>query len=272
MNIKLKKFLIFAFFGVASIITPQSTQARTKAVIFVFADLLASARISMVKHLGWCNSVLNMGAALKSQKVIFEALHNRYGHQQGSVKAYDPQDPHDELPVVFVEWLLGKTPSDVCREAKDALKHVDNRQFIYGVLDIIFNPHKMADTFGVQSDILKLVKKINDGPAHPHMILVANCNDLMYDQLQTMAPGKEVLSNFKNTYISGKTKLLVEDPGLYRRIIAEHGYQPSEYLIITSNKYAAHAAKTAGMQVVVSQNNLYSDGKDHCKKHTLIKR
>lgn len=276
MHISIKKALLLAIFQV--LITQNTIQSATKpkAVIIVFADTLVSNRTKMAGKIGWFNSLWNMSTALNMQKLMFDALFSKFGHQQGDVKAYDPQT-HDELPVPFAQWLLGRDSKQVSHEIKTALSAYkfpkdSDREFIFGVLDIIFDPKAMAETFSTKSDMVKLTERIIQGPAHPRMIMVANCNDQLFAQLQSMYTGKEVLDNFNNIYLSSKTQLLVEDPALYRQIIQDHNLQPSEYVVITSNKHAIHAARAVGMQTVYSSDHLYKAGKDYCKSVNLIKK
>ncbi|MBY0109622.1 MAG: hypothetical protein K2X90_00755 [Candidatus Babeliaceae bacterium] len=278
MKISIKKALFFTFFGILCQTQTVYGIIQPKAIIFVFSDVLESNRTSMVSEIGLWNSLFNLTTALKSQTTMFKALEALYGPQTDSIKAYDPQPPHDELPVPFVNWLLGKNSAQVCNEIKKSLQAYkfpggsSEKKFIFGVFDIIFDPARMAGTFGVKSDSLKLIEKISNGPIHPRLILVANCNNQMFDNLRTMNPGSRVLRHFNDTYVSGHNKMLVEDPRLYQKIIEDHAFQASEYVIISSNKHAIQAAKSVGMHTIYSPDSIYSAGKDYCKSVHLIKR
>jgi FMN phosphatase YigB (HAD superfamily) len=285
MKISIKNTPFFAFFCLLGL--DNALQARThapqaatqpKAVGFVFADVLESDRLSMTSRLGWFNSIWNLSSALKAQHNMFDCLFSAFGHQRGTVKAYDPQTG-EELPVPFAEWLLGKNSAQVLKEIKPALNSYNfpngekDRKFISDVLKIIFDETSMAGTFGLKGDMYKLAEKLATGPAHPRLIMVANCNDQMFYKLRdTNSSAQKVFQYFNNIYVSSNEKLLVEDPQLYQRIIDAHTYHPNEYVIITSNKHAIAAAKSVGMQTVYSPDNLYSAGKEYCKAAQLIKK
>jgi hypothetical protein len=281
MKNSIKNTLLFAFFGFLAInnkpIDAATHITQPRVVIFLFEDLFKSDRMSMVSQLGWFNSMWNLTTALKSQHTMFKALIDKFGRQTGPVKAHDPQT-REELPIPFTEWLLGKNPAQVCSDMKNGLNSYNfpdgnkERKFIFDVLDIIFDPSRMASTFGVVSDTLKLIERIATGPAHPRLILLANCNDQTFNKLKDLPEGKKGLRHFNNAYISGSEKLLVEDPQFYTNVINAQKVQASECVLITSNKHAANAAKSVGMQTVYSEKKLYDDGKDYCKSTHLIKR
>lgn len=276
MKISIKNTLLFVFFAIMIVNKPLSARApQPKAVIMVFADALESDRMSMTSKLGWFNSIWNLSSALQAQANMFKALFDRFGYQSGPVKAYDPQT-RDELPVPFAEWLLGKNSATVLQEIKNALNNYKfpngdkDRDFIFKVLDIIFDPTKMAETFGIKGDMIKLAERIAHGNGRPRLILVANSNNITFDKLRSTATGKKAFAPFKDIYVSGNNQILVEDPNLYQKIIQEHSFKAAEYVLISSNKHAIQAAKSVGMQTVHSADKIYAAGKDYCKSMHLI--
>ncbi len=277
MKISTKNTLLFAFFAILASNQPLKAIAQPKAVIIVFADALESDRMSMTSKLGWFNSIWNLSSALKAQDNMFKALYNKFGRQSGPFKAYDPQT-HEELPLPFAEWLLGENSANVLKKIKAGLSNYKfpngdkDRDFIFKVLDIIFDPTKMAETFGIKGDMIKLAERIASGPAHPRLILVANSNNVTFDKIRETATGKKAFKPFNNLYVSGKEKLFVEDPELYRKILTYHNLQAADCVIISSNKHAINAAKSVGMHTVYSADNIYSVGKDYCKSTNLIKK
>lgn len=277
MTISTKNALFFAFFALLGISPNIKANHQPKYVIFLFEDLYKSDRASMASKIGFFNSLWNLSTAVKAQEILFKALFSKFGHQHGTYKAYDPQTK-EELPIPFTEWLLGKDPKVVLDSMKLQLKSYkfpngdSDRKFIFTVLDIIFDPTKMASSFGVTADTLKLLEKIVQGPAHPQLILAANSNDKTFDALSKLKEGQKALPYFNAIYVSGKEKIIIEDRRFFENIIAKHGGSPSDYLVIGGNKHVNAVAHDLGMQTVFSPDGLYAAGKKYCLQYGLIKK
>ena len=269
---KLTSNLIFARYALLLVACSAFAAPKPKVVILGIPETFKTSNAAMLNNLGWFTSVLNATRASTAQPTLFKALSDCFGRQQGDIKAYDP-DTRLELPQIMVDWLLGnKSPQKIIEDIRKAFstyafESSGERDFMIKVAEIIFDPEKLAYSLGKNDDVYELVKRMHRS-SNPTLILVSNFDAKTFEKLQASSSAKKLLDHFSHKYISGTSKLLVQDQKFWELVLEKNRLQPDECLVISKEPNVVAAAKARGMQTYTLNDT--SKLKAHLKQIGLI--
>lgn len=240
-------------------------QARPKAILWDLGyTLVRPSAWAVISNTGCWNSArmyLHYGSS--SNSIINDTLFDILTEHDEEYVPCVPSYPEGRImPRIFYDWLESRrSEKDILHQAlQNANEYQEyscggHKSFAKGLLRWMFNPCLFGKSFRPIPKMVALLRKCARNPNNS-LYVVSNWNKASFKVMYASKAMQCIFKHFKpeNIFISGTMKDIKPHLSMYRCVLQQIGFCPSDCIFIDDQSDNIRAARACGMVAIQVRN------------------